>query len=141
MCVSGGNKCSFFEKFAVLCLLETPVLRFALLAYYRQYLSHKKQNLFVQSHKAANFGDKSLKIIGSQIWRLLSEKIKSVTNLVNFKNSRNPRYMCHLRLFKNENAENKPWKSFITYTTSKFIFIQFYIYFGNLNVLVNEIWG
>ena len=29
---SGGKKCSFFEKFGVLCFLETPVLRFALFA-------------------------------------------------------------------------------------------------------------
>ena len=37
VCVSEGKKCSFFEKFGVLCLLETPVWRFALLPYYRQY--------------------------------------------------------------------------------------------------------
>ena len=38
MCVyvSGGKKCSFFGKFGVLCFLETPVLRFALLPYYRR---------------------------------------------------------------------------------------------------------
>ena len=29
--VSRGKKCSFFEKFGVLCFLETPVLSFALL--------------------------------------------------------------------------------------------------------------
>ena len=34
--VSGGMKCSFFGKFGVLCFLETPVLRFALLPYYRR---------------------------------------------------------------------------------------------------------
>ena len=34
--VSGGKKCSFFGKFGVLCFLETPVLRFALLPYYRR---------------------------------------------------------------------------------------------------------
>ena len=28
VCVSGGKKCLFFEKFVVLCFLETPVLRF-----------------------------------------------------------------------------------------------------------------
>ena len=28
VCVSGGNKCSFFGKFGVLCFLETPVLKF-----------------------------------------------------------------------------------------------------------------
>ena len=27
----GGKKCSFFEKTAVLCFLETPVFRFALI--------------------------------------------------------------------------------------------------------------
>ena len=36
VCVSGSKKCSFFGKFGVLCFLETPVLRFALLPYYRQ---------------------------------------------------------------------------------------------------------
>ena len=35
VCVSGGKKCSFFGKFGVLCFLETPVLRFVLLSYYR----------------------------------------------------------------------------------------------------------
>ena len=37
LCVSGGKKCSFFGKFGVLSFLETPVLRFALLPYYRRY--------------------------------------------------------------------------------------------------------
>ena len=34
-CVSGGKKCSFFGKVSVFCFLVTPVLRFALLPYYR----------------------------------------------------------------------------------------------------------
>ena len=34
--VSGGKKCSFFRKFDLLGLLVTPVLRFALLPYYRR---------------------------------------------------------------------------------------------------------
>ena len=33
--VSGGKKCSLFGKFGALSFLETPVLRFALLPYYR----------------------------------------------------------------------------------------------------------
>ena len=37
-CVSGGKNCSFFGKFGVLCLLETPVLRFVLLPYYRRFV-------------------------------------------------------------------------------------------------------
>ena len=35
VCISGGKNCSFLGKFGVLCFLETPVLRFALLPYYR----------------------------------------------------------------------------------------------------------
>ena len=31
--ISGGNKCSFFGKFDMLCFLETLVSRFALLPY------------------------------------------------------------------------------------------------------------
>ena len=37
VCVSGGKKCLFFGNFGVLCFLETPVLRFALLPYYWQF--------------------------------------------------------------------------------------------------------
>ena len=37
VCLSGGKKCWFFGKSDVLCFLETPVLRFALSPYYRQY--------------------------------------------------------------------------------------------------------
>ena len=40
VCVSGGKKCSFFWKFGVLSFLETPVLRFALLPYYRRIYSN-----------------------------------------------------------------------------------------------------
>ena len=37
VCVSEGKKCSgFFGKFGVLCFVETLVLRFALLPYYRR---------------------------------------------------------------------------------------------------------
>ena len=37
VCVSGGKKCSFFRKFGLLCFLETPVFRFAILPHYRRY--------------------------------------------------------------------------------------------------------
>ena len=36
MCVSEGKKYLFFRKFDVHCILETAVLRFALLPYYRR---------------------------------------------------------------------------------------------------------
>ena len=80
--------------------------------YRSPYVSHKKQNLFVQSHKTAAFGDKSVKTLDLQIWNSLPEKIKSVTNLVDFKNSIKkwfgPKCMCNLRSSKNENAKNRP---------------------------------
>ena len=34
-----GKKCLFFGNFGVLCFLETPVLRFTLLPYYRRIFS------------------------------------------------------------------------------------------------------
>ena len=36
VCVSEGKKCSFFEKFGVLCFLVTSILKFALSSYYRR---------------------------------------------------------------------------------------------------------
>ena len=36
LCVSEGKKCSFFEKFGVLCFLVTSILKFALSSYYRR---------------------------------------------------------------------------------------------------------
>ena len=41
VCVSGGKNYSFFGKFGVLCFLETPDLRFALLLYYRRFTCSK----------------------------------------------------------------------------------------------------
>ena len=40
-CVSGGKKCSLFGKFGVLFFLETPVLRFAILPYYRRIFQNE----------------------------------------------------------------------------------------------------
>ena len=37
VCGSGGKNCLFFGNFGVLCFFETPVLRFALLPYYRRF--------------------------------------------------------------------------------------------------------
>ena len=44
VCLSGSKKCSFFGKFDLLCFLETPVLRFALLPYYRRTVKCGKCN-------------------------------------------------------------------------------------------------
>ena len=40
VCVSGGKKCLFYGKVGALCFLETPVLKFVLLPYYRRYRVH-----------------------------------------------------------------------------------------------------
>ena len=52
-CVSRGKKCSFYEKSGVLYFLETPVLRFALLPYYRRFciqmsLMQRETDMFLQ---------------------------------------------------------------------------------------------
>ena len=52
VCVPGGKKCSFLGKFDVFCFLETPVLRFTLLPYYRQNNIEKK----LGEHAPANYG-------------------------------------------------------------------------------------
>ena len=43
VCVSGGKKCSLFGKFYVLCFLETPIFRFALLPYYWRTVMLKRK--------------------------------------------------------------------------------------------------
>ena len=56
--VSGCKKCSFFGKLAVLCFLETPVLRFALLLYYRRskeaYFGLSQTSMMESSAKIVN---------------------------------------------------------------------------------------
>ena len=51
VCVSGGKKCLFFGKFGVLCFLETTVLRFVLLPYYRRL----KNPVFLDTQSLQNF--------------------------------------------------------------------------------------
>ena len=48
VCVSGGKKCSFFGKFDVLRFFEIPVLKFALLPYYRRIIINS--NIFRHIH-------------------------------------------------------------------------------------------
>ena len=51
VCVSGGKKCSFFENFGVLCFLETPVLRFGLLPFYRRVLVIRKGYIYKKMYR------------------------------------------------------------------------------------------
>ena len=48
VCVSGRKKCLFSGKFGILCFFETPVLRFALLPYYRRFV-RGGQNSFLNT--------------------------------------------------------------------------------------------
>ena len=41
-----GKKCSFFGRFGVLSFIETPVLRFALLPYYRRLMVRRERTIF-----------------------------------------------------------------------------------------------
>ena len=66
VCVSRGKKCLFFRNFDVLCFLETPVLRFALLPYYRR----ESLNLDI---KKLQMKYNNLK----QLWRKLRDKKKN----------------------------------------------------------------
>ena len=69
VCVSGGKKYSFFGKFGELFFLETPVLRFALLPYYRRFISftiytiilHIDRNFESEIFYLANLSDLSLR--------------------------------------------------------------------------------
>ena len=79
LCVSGGKKCSFFGKFGVLCFFETPVLRFALLPYYR------RTEALPGSEKkcSGNKGDKVLKNRLNKICSKEPLKIQSVVFYLN----------------------------------------------------------
>ena len=50
VCVSRGKNCSLFGKFDVLCFLETPVFRFAILPYYWLFKPKQKTKQKVWGH-------------------------------------------------------------------------------------------
>ena len=58
VCVSVAKECSFFGKFDVLCFLETPVLRLALLPCYRRIGKKRaNNNLGVGSSNKESYND------------------------------------------------------------------------------------
>ena len=46
----------------------------------------ESNKLYVQSHKAKTYGEKSLRILGPKIWNALPDNIKNSTSLAIFKN-------------------------------------------------------
>lgn len=108
------------------------------------YVSHKKQNLFLQSRETAGFGDGSPKRLVPQIYNSLPEKVKSVTNFADFKNSVKkwfgPKCMCNLGSFKIKmqkiDHKNLSLHAPIIYSLSPILYL-----FNNLTALVKGNWG
>ena len=72
MCASGGKKCSFYGKFGVLCFLETPVLKFALLAYYRRFVLHENlYPLFSHQFTTPCYGSGGLSLMFRKMFKKL----------------------------------------------------------------------
>ena len=65
--------------------------------------THRKHDIFVHPRKTANYGDKSLKSVGSHIWNSLPDEIKATTSLSIFKkfikNCFGPKCKCKLCSF------------------------------------------
>ena len=77
--VSGGMKCSFLGKFGVLCFLETPVLRFALLPYYRRSVIYAhKESFSAWDKREVLFPLTTLLIVISK--KTLHTNIKQINN-------------------------------------------------------------
>ena len=56
VCLSGSKKCLFFGKFGVLCFLEIPFLRFALLPYFRRVVGiHRIFTVSTNSFTSSGF--------------------------------------------------------------------------------------
>ena len=66
------------------------------------YLTHKKNNLQVQSRRTVKFGNNSLRVLGAHIWNSLPENVKSISVLNKFKEFiktwEGPKCKCYLCL-------------------------------------------
>ena len=50
-----------------------------------KWLTHRPNNVLVNVHKTAKYGDKSLRTIGPHIWNSLPEHVKVETNFIKFR--------------------------------------------------------
>ena len=107
LCVSGGREYSFFGKFGVLCFLVTPVLRFIFLPYCRRSISSLRNtawNIFscyffvILRLKAS--GLEFVKLVAKDIifWNLISFAL--VINQTDFRNSIYVMFLKSMTLFK-----------------------------------------
>ena len=84
VCVSGGKKCSF-GKFGLLCFFETPVLRFALLPYYRRYSPHNQLDNEVMKNFVIFSGKNSHSYFCGNLqknWKLSIEILKQLAKVL-----------------------------------------------------------
>ena len=87
MCVSGGKKCSFFGKFGMLYFLETPVLRFALLPYYRRITTFKQNTRWNFRFCKCIFW----KIQGVLLNKSVMDEVRAARQAIEYSNSKGKR--------------------------------------------------
>ena len=68
-----------------------------------KWLTHKPNNIQVNVHKTAKYGNKGLRTLGPHIWNLLPEHMKAETNFTKFSQYKNqwfgPVCKCNLSLY------------------------------------------
>ena len=75
VCVSGGDNCSFFGKFSVLCFLVTPVSRFAYNWCLVQLLYAKYMNVLISKKVSATTFVVSSFFIDDQVKLIMISKL------------------------------------------------------------------
>ena len=50
-----------------------------------KWLTHRPNNILVNVHKTAKYGDKSLRTLGPHIWNSLLEHMKTETKFIKFR--------------------------------------------------------
>ena len=74
-------------------------------------MTHRPNNIQVNTHKTVKYGDKSLRTLGPQIWNSLPEHIKNETDYIKFKEYISqlfgPICKCNLCVFLNKYLRKK----------------------------------
>ena len=74
--VSRGKKYSFFGKTGMLCFLETPVLRFALLPYYRHFVAQSWTLMLQKVFSLLKFSPALFEKIQAFVWLVFQKENK-----------------------------------------------------------------
>ena len=71
----------------------------------RKWLTHRPNNIKINFHKTAKYGDKNLKTLSLHIWNSLPEHMKAETNFIKFREYINqwfgPICKCNLCVYIN----------------------------------------